>query len=337
MQRVLEVFFRHPFWLLLMLVLPPVISVGVAYFVIPHTYQATARIWAYERYATITAAGVDSNLYATPAQTQATALTELLNSRSFDLSVVQDVDIAPSLGLSQSALSNPQTRGDDIYADISKNVVVTALDYSLYTITYTNIDPQVAQQVVAGVIKQFSTEGISFTFGQVQRLLQIYEAQLVQAKDRANQAIANEQQYLLAHPELTKLGNSPLNDPQYEALDQQRSQDQNSVQNLQTTISTINEEVNAQGANAGSFFKELDRPLVPGLPSSRTKKFLEVGGIAAAIGLVACTLCILIMVRRDRAVYAPRDLVKLSTVPVVMQLPRLSSGTVKLLKEPSSW
>lgn len=337
MRRVLEAFFRHPFWLLMILVLPPLISVGVAYFVVPHSYEATARMWAYQRYTTITASGVDSNLYATPAQTQAIALTELLNSRSFALSVAKGTDIASTLQLSASALSNPQTLGDDIFADLSKNVVVTPLDYSLYTITYTNTDPQVAQQIVAGVVKQFSTQGIAFTFGQAQRLVQIYQAQLIQAKNQANRAVATEQQYLLAHPELTKPGVSPLNDPQYAALDQQRLQDQYSVQNLQTTISTINEEVNAQGTGAGSFFKELDSPLVPGLPLSRTKKFLVVGGIGAGVGLAACILCILIMVRRDRAIYIPRDMGKLTTVPVVMQLPQLPSATVQLLKESSSW
>lgn len=337
MQRVLEAFFRHPFWLLMILIFPPLVSVGVAYFVVPHSYEATARMWAYQRYTTITATGVDSNLYATPAQTQATALTELLNSRSFALSATKGVDIAPTLGLSASARSNPQTLGDDIFADISKNVVVTPLDYSLYTISYTNENPEVAQQVVAGVVKQFSTQGIAFTFGQAQRLVQIYQAQLAQAKIQANQAVATEQQYLLAHPELTKPGVSPLNDPQYAALDQQRLQDQYSVQNLQTTISTINEEVNAQGTGAGSFFKELDSPLVPGLPLSRSKKFLVVGGIGAGVGLVACVLCLLIMVRRDRAVYIPRDIGKFSTAPVVMQLPQLPSGVVQMLKEPSSW
>jgi len=337
MRRVLEAFFRHPFWLLMILVLPPLISVGVAYFVVPHSYEATARIWAYQRYTTITASGVDSNLYATPAQTQAIALTELLNSRSFTLSVTKGIDIAPSLNLSTSALSNPQTTDDSIFANLSKYVVVTPLDYSLYTITYTSTDPQVAQQVVAGVVKQFSTQGIAFTFGQAQRLVQIYQTQLIQAKDQANRAVASEQQYLLAHPELTKPGVSPLNDPQYAALDQQRLQDQYSVQNLQTTISTINEEVNAQGTGSGSFFKELDSPLVPGIPLSRTKQFLVVGGVGAAVGLVACILCILIMVRRDRAIYIPRDVGKLTTVPVVMQLPQLPSRTVQLLKESSSW
>src|SRR5579863_3755308 len=93
MYRVLEVFFRHPFRVLLMFILAPAIAVAITYFATPHSYEASASLWAYERYTVITSYGTDSNLYVTPAQTQATALTELLHSRSFILSVVNGINI----------------------------------------------------------------------------------------------------------------------------------------------------------------------------------------------------------------------------------------------------
>ncbi len=336
MYRVLEVFFRHPFRVLLMFIMAPAIAIGITYFVAPHTYQAAASLWAYERYTVITAYGTDSNLYVTPAQTQATALTELLHSRSFVLSVVTGINIAPTLNISSSAASNPQTRGDDIFADISKNAVVTPLDYSLYTITYTNTDSRVAQQVVAAIVKQFGIQGVQFTYAQAQRLLQVYQSQLGQARQQANSAVLAEQQYLSGHPELTRPGISPLNDPQYAALDQQRLQDQYSVQSIQTSVGTLNQEINAQGTNSVSLFKEIDPPLVPGLPLSRTKQFLVDGGIGLAIGLIACIVYMLIMVRRDRAIYISRDLEKFAAMPVLMQLPHLKSAEVGLFLELSS-
>ncbi|HEU5383088.1 MAG TPA: hypothetical protein VFV38_47415 [Ktedonobacteraceae bacterium] len=336
MHRVLEAIFRHPFRLLIMLVLPPLIGVAIAYVFIPRSYQAISGLWAFERFGVITATGLDSNAYATPAETQATALTELLNSRSFVLSVVNGIDILPTLHLSNDVASDPQKRDDAIFAEISKNVTVTPVDYNLYTISYKNSDPQIAQKIVASVINQFSLQGIQFTYAQAQRLLQVYEQQLLQAKNQATQAVTAEQQYLHDHPDLTKPGISPLNDPAYASLEQQRLQAQSSVQNLETSLSILNQEISVQGTSSGSFFKELDSPLTPNKPQTRTRQFLVGGGVGLGVGLLACIIVLLVMVRRDRAIYIPRDIDKLADVPVVMELPHLPARSMQRLVERSA-
>ena len=102
MRRTLEAIFRHPLQLILLLVLFPTIGVAIAYFLVPRTYQATASLWALHRYEIIGTTGPESDLTSTPAQTQATALSELLQTRSFALTIAQGVSgLAFSLNLAQ--------------------------------------------------------------------------------------------------------------------------------------------------------------------------------------------------------------------------------------------
>ena len=335
MYRWLETIFQYPWRLLATLILLPIIGVGIAYFTVPHTYQATARLWAYLRFGVITATPTDNTLNETPAQTQSIALTELLDTRSFALRVARGIPIAPTLELSSDVLADPQKLDDAIFANISRNVVVTPLDYNLYTITYRSTSAAVAQQIVASVVNQFSLQGIQYADGNTQRLLQIYQGQLARAKQAAAQALEDERTYLGQHPELSKPGASPVNDPQYAALEAQRQSAQADVQNAENNITSITRQINAEGTNLEGFFKELDSPLVPDQPQSRTKQFLTAGGIGLGVGILACLVFLLILMRRDRAVYLSRDLEKLADLPIVMEIPQLPAKAMERLAEHS--
>src|SRR5215831_2159204 len=115
MRRALEVIFRHPVQLLMLIVLFPVIGVAVVYVMVPRTYQSTASLWALQRYFVIGSTGPESDLLSTPAQTQATALTELLQTRAFVDSVAKGIDLAPTLGLASSVLNNPQQLEETLF------------------------------------------------------------------------------------------------------------------------------------------------------------------------------------------------------------------------------
>jgi len=51
--------------------------------------------------------------------------------------------------------------------------------------------------------------------------------------------------------------------------------------------------------------------------------------------MLGCAFYIVISARRDHGVYTDRDLQKVTDLPVVMQLPRLTSSTMPLLVEES--
>src|SRR5256885_4691693 len=110
-RRTIEAIFRHPILLLVLLIVPTAISLVVAY-LLPRSYQSSASLWALRRYEIIGATGPESNLLATPSETQVAALTELLQSRVFALSVAKSTNLVSTLKLSQSVLSNPQLLDD---------------------------------------------------------------------------------------------------------------------------------------------------------------------------------------------------------------------------------
>ncbi|MBV9713461.1 MAG: hypothetical protein JO011_21360 [Ktedonobacteraceae bacterium] len=327
MSRVLEAIFRHPLQLFLMLTFPIVVGLAIAY-VLPRSYQSSASLWALRRYEIIGATGPESDLQSTPATTQVAALSELLQSRDFSLAVAKSTDLASTLKLTSS---NPQLVDDALSQEITKNVVVTVRGNNLYEVTYMNKNPHVAYQVVAAVIKEFQSQGQGISVVEGERLLQGYQSQLTQAKDAADNDAKTEAQYLIDHPDLTKAGANPLNDPEYALLDAKRLQSQSTLQNLQTTIATINEEIATQGTGTDSFFKTLDTPLQPDVAVSRTKTFLMAGGVGAAIAILACVVYVLLLVRRDRGLYTSLELQKLTGHRVLMQLPQLSLTTMQVI------
>lgn len=325
MIKLLEAIFRHYILLLIMLFLPIIIGIVVGY-ILPPTYQASTTLWALERFSVIGATGPESDLQSTPAVTQASALTELLQSRTFDISIGKSTDLKSTLKLSAQTLANPRLLGDAYVADISKNVQVTPNGTNLYQITYTNSDPRVAAQVLKALVTQFQSQGEQFSVIQGQYLLAQDQAQLTKIQADANNAVSNESTYLANHP-----GSTPTNDPQLALLDGERQQAQAVLQNMQTTIASLQQDIATQNAGGGAFFKTLDPPVQPDTAVSRSKTLLTTGGIGAAIALVVCILYILIVVRRDRGLYTALDVKRATSYPILMQTPHLTPKAKELV------
>ena len=328
MRRTFEAIFCHPIQLLALLMLPLMLSLAIAY-VLPRSYQSTASLWAMRRYEIIGATGPESDLLSTPSETQVTALTELLSSRAFALSVAKSTNLAATLNLSKSVLANPQLLDDALLAEISQHVQVSSSGYNLYEITYTNRNPQVAQQVVAAVIAQFNVQSREFSVAEGQQLLQGYQTQLTQAKHDADAAAATEAQYLAAHPSLKSSTTVALADPQYALLDAKRLQAQTTLQNLQSTIATLNQQIALEGTGNDALFQVVDAPIVPDVSMSRMKTFLTIGGLGAGVGLAACALYLLVLVRRDFTLYTMNDVQEVTSFPVLLQVPQLPDAVKK--------
>ncbi|QBD83250.1 hypothetical protein EPA93_47725 [Ktedonosporobacter rubrisoli] len=329
MSRILEVIFQRPIRLLSLVILLPIFSVAVGYLIIPHTYASRASLWSLRRYEIIGDVNLQPNPPPTPADTQVAALSALLQTRDFDLAVANESGLVTNL---DAATRNaPQLRDDALFDEISKHVTVTSQNNNLFTIDYTNRDPQIAKKVVAAVIQNFGLQSVSFSRIQGQRLLENYQKQLAMATQDANAATAREQQYLAAHPHVTQniLYVGPqyaeLFDPEYALLHTQSAQALDRMQQIQTQMATTQLQIAAQGSSADNLFKVIDTPDVADRPTGRTKLLSMVGGAALGIALLACTLYIIILVRGDRTLYTPRDLDNIEAYPIVMQLPYLTS------------
>ncbi len=308
----------------------PIIGVAVEYVNVPRTYQSSASLWALQRYFVITPTGLESDLTSPPAQTQAGAISELLQTRVFALAAVKGIDLAPTLGLSPSA--NPQQLQDALYSNISRNVVVTAPAYNLFVISYTNRDPRIAQQVVQSIITTYGEQSLALSTAEGQNLLAAYQTQLAQAQKGLNHAVNAETDYISAH-HLAQ--NQLASDPQYALLNSQKAQAQSTVQNIQNTIAMIQQSIGT-GANVGSLFRVIDAPRIPDQSASRTKNYLLGGGIGLGAALLACIIYLIIIIRTDHGVYDPDDLQNSRAFPVIMQLPNLSHATISLLTTPAT-
>ena len=337
MVRVLEAIFRRPLQLLLLMALLPVVGVAIAYFGSTHTYQSTATLWALQRYLSIGTNGPEIDVFSSPAETQSTALSELLQIRAFALSVAKDAQLESAINPDSGVRANSSLIDDALFLDISHNVIVVPLGYSSFTISYINHNPVAAQKVVEAVIHNFLLQSQALTAIEGQTLLDGYQPQLTKAKQDLDTAAAAEAQYLQAHPELAKEGPelATAADPHYAQLHSQTQQAQGQVLGLQATIATLEQEIGTQGQNANYLFKILDPPSMPDRPVSRTKLYLVDGGIALVTAILACALFLVILVRRDHAVYGASDLQKITTAPVILQIPRMPSRNIPLLVKKS--
>ncbi|MBO0777497.1 MAG: hypothetical protein J2P37_01605 [Ktedonobacteraceae bacterium] len=331
MYRTLEAIFRHPIQLLVLIVLLPFIGVGIGFF-LPRTYETTATLWALRRYESIGASGPESNLQATPAETQVTALLDLLQTRTFDLTVANAAtNLADSLNLSDSVRSDPHQLEDALVDEIFHNVKVAAQGYNLYVISYQNPNSQVAQQIVAAVINTYGLQSAGFSTFEGQRLLEAYETQLKQAQQDLKNATAAETNYIQLHPNSTHT--DTVNDPQYISLHNQTQVAQARVQTIQTNIDNVNQQLTTLGTGADSLYKIVDQPLSAKTPVSRVKTLLTAGGIGLGVAIVACGIYIALLVRRDRTMRHAAHLQKAVALPVIMQVPHFELDTEQVLVE----
>jgi uncharacterized protein involved in exopolysaccharide biosynthesis len=333
MIRTLESVFRHPIQLLILLIVLPITGVAIEYFTVPRTYQATASLWALQRYEIIGTNGLENDLSSSPAETQVTALNELLQTHVFVDAVVKGVDLAPALHLDKSVTKDPQQLENVFFDDISKHVFAYTQAFNLFQISYTNPNPQIARQIVDSVIRQFGAQSLGLSVIEGQNLINSYQVELTNAQKAANTAAAAEARYTSAHPN-SRLTSDPqlvTNDPELASLDGTRLQALKNAQSIQDTINTIQAAISAQGSSVSNLFQVLDPPQAPNRPASRTRSYLVGGGIGLAVALLASVLFLVILVRRDHKIYSEVELQHVIPSPLVMQLPTLSPSTISLL------
>lgn len=325
MDRVRRTISRHLMQLLPVAILPLLIGIAIAY-ILPRQYQATATLWALHNYTTLTATNIDANALDTPAQSQATALSEMLQTRSFALAVAQESKLASTLG---NRGGSGQTLNDTLVLLVTQAAQITAQGYDLFTIQYTDRNPVQAQQVVQAIIDQYSQEVRNTATAEGQNVLQPYQAQLVQAQRDAQDALDTQTHFLAAHPQLTQ--NQLQTDPSYQQLHLQVQQTQQKVDALQNIITVLEQQIADHTTIADGLYRLLDAPTVPTRPASRTKNLLIGGGAGLVLGLIAGSLLVVLLMRSDRKIYTRSDLHQVTTSPVVMELPLLSPKTVEVL------
>jgi uncharacterized protein involved in exopolysaccharide biosynthesis len=219
---------------------------------------------------------------------------------------------------SASTRANTALVDETIFNDISTHVQATDIGYNLISITYDNPSPAVAQRVVQAVVNQYGISASQFATGESQQLLLIYQQQLQQAQAASSQATSAAATYLRSHPDATI-----QNDPHYNVLQNNATNALSSVNSVQDIISQINTEMATIGSGSNTLFSVVDKPSAGSRPVSRTKVLLTGGAIGLTVGLLACIVFIVIMMRRDRSIYSVSDLQRVTGAQVLMQIPQM--------------
>ncbi len=324
-RRVLEALFGHRIQLALLTLIPLAVGLVVAQSV-PRKYDATASVWALRPFESVGINGPVSDPYASPAQTQATVLKELLQTRSFALDVANQTDLVSTFPASTRA--NPQKLNDAIATDIATNVLVTPGGVNLYMISYTSSSPVVAQQVVAAVIHDFGPRSGEFASAAGQQLQQFYQSQMDQLQKNLEAAVAAEGKCTRASAYA-----DPSQDPACLLLHNQTLQAQSQLAAAQSQLGSINSQVALNGTSSNSLFSVVDQPQVPTQPQSHVKALLTFVGGGAALGIIISALYIVILLRRDRTIVDPRDLERAVGQLVLLEVPALPKTSMLLLHQ----
>ncbi len=324
MHRMLEGLFRHPAQALTLFLTPIALSMAVL-LVIPGSYKATASIWALRPFTVIGATGPEADRLATPAESQATAIDEMVQTRSFALAVAHSTHLASEL--SASTRANPQLAEDTLYHAIAGGVFVSAQGYNLITISYTDNDQHIAEEVVAAVIAQYGAQGPALAVSKGQQLITDDTSQLLQIQATADAAIQAEASYLANHPQ----DHDPqvaLEDTQYQLLHVQSQQTQAQVTSLQSAIDVSTQNVASLSTGAAGLFYEMDRPLAPSNPTWNVRGLALRAFGGAVLGLLATLAYIFLLEMGDSALYQSGEIERSTDWRVLTQLPHLRATNI---------
>lgn len=279
-------------------------------------YEATARIWVDKpALDNVLDPNAPSGYVTSPAQQQADKITQLLQTDSFMVQILQNTNASGRLtGDRDRAIKD--TRG---------KLAVTTLGANTVKITFAGSDPVLCQQVVQGTIDQFRAWDLTARVEQSAIERQFYQKQLQIYQNQVDAAAKRVADFQSAHPYPDPTS------PQYLEL-QGLQRDLDSARALLSTTSTKIEQANAANSLSDTSrqyeFQILDAPTVPTKPAATTTRLLEylALGLVASLGLILCAVAFATW--QDTTIRNAEDLQRLTPVPLLDAVPHLPSDRI---------
>ncbi len=326
MERYIETFFRYKWLLLFILVLLPTLGTGYALDKRQVLYQATATVWAEQPpYLTVTA---DWNQYISPAQNEASAVQEYLQTDVFDVKVLEETPYRDQLLSPVQQLT--------VISNLRKYASILPVSEHLVIVGYSDPNPQVAVQVVDAIIKNFNSQMLSTLHNEGAVALTFYQQQLAQAEANLATDTAQLKAYFDAHPEL---GNLPQTQakmlaliadarfqtqyPQAIKMINTQQEAMKHVHDLQSQIQQIQFQQSSSIIGQPQMFRIMD-PAAPPLKPLGTLKWMALRiGLSALAGIVLTSLGLIIFTLLDPTVRSTSMIVQAFPVSAVAVTPRL--------------
>jgi hypothetical protein len=317
MTRYAEILFRYWIRFVALLILLP-IPVSIAVLIYFRTYQASADLWiadpTYLGSGSTGSNGVAGwNQYLTPAQNQADALNQYLQTTSFLYAVGDQMAI--------------QGQGDPkeikkIITAMPKNMKVTPNGSHLLTITFSCDKATYCTSAVEATITLFQGRLTQSLKDQEQLSTSFLEGQVTSAKQKANDSEAALEKYLGAHPGLA-VPSSQTGNPELDQLVMQAQQDQQALVQLETQLGQAQYTFAAADQFIKTSTEVVDEPGITSAGLQGDGSSVKKAAIVwlAAIGVAGAYLVTLVWL--DKTARDTKELGSRLAVPVLATIPML--------------
>lgn len=300
-MRFLRTFVKHWYLYLVPIILIPIVMTVYGFDKLT-LFTSTATLYV-DKPVVPSSAQTSWNPYLTPAQNEATEMLQLLSSQTFVVAVAAKTDLAQRYDLSTTG-GKAQA-----YTRIVTEVGITpsAQGPNILTVSVSDKERHLAQQIVSALLAYYMNYYQTHRLDLDQQAQTYYQGQLQTANGAVAQDSAKLQEYCRQH--VDSCNSATQIDPTLAQLQSQLAQDQQTVTDLKSTLTTISRDMLGTSASVSELFNVLDQPSLPAKPSLEKKKLLTTytgGGLAAALALVA--LIVFIRTQLDRKVYAEDDL-----------------------------
>jgi hypothetical protein len=300
-RRYIDAFFRHWVIALIPVLVLPVAGVGLALKNRGNT-MATSNVWVNQ--VSTKQLGYADPL-ATPASNTAAALTQLLQTESFD------VLVAHGSPLYWNSVALKPNRNASVVTDLSKNVVIVPKGPDLVNISYSSKEPSTGIELLAAILKQAPRQFAELNQHQAASTVAYYTQRRKDAQTRLAHATKALGSYMKKHHlHAAEMAAQSLYDPAFATLYQ-------AVQSTQVDIDNADQQISqATSQSAGNTFLVYDPPSV--VQASLSKKSLALDlAIGLAVGLLLSGAFIVGTTALDHSLRYAHEVPDLLGVPIL--------------------
>jgi hypothetical protein len=247
----------------------------------------------------------DDNSFATKAQNVSDAMSQLLESESFLVSVARDTSLKNMFDLDspagQDAVAARIYGNISVSANSTRNIVfVTAADRASAP-----VGPQVAKELAGAVITEFVAFYANKELDTLKAAQDFYGKQLADINAKVTDDTKKVSDYQKQHPEVLTL--TGASDPTYVGLTTQRDADQATQRTVQSNADSVAQAMEAAKTGTSYDVKPLDSPTLPKSATVKISKVLvyPIGALVTLLALLAIIAGI--QTKLDRKVYNRQD------------------------------
>ncbi len=306
-QKVLDVFFRHKFLIILPLVILTLAGAAASLSRQTTEYRASAHVWTQRTPLLSSRLGGQGSSFTTPAAHQARVLNDLLKLDTFRQSVADRVD-----GL--EGLSPTLQRGA-----VREGTAVFASGENVMTIRHRDEDPLLAQSIVGAIIDAYSVTFQSSVMDQAEAAETFYETRL----EEASIALDESEQALVSYEGTLSPTAAIDSDPELAALQADARLAQREYDEQLGRLENIYLQRDAALEGRDLSFQVMDPPNLPSspLPTPRTD-LLMLPALGMLLGVSASGAVLFALTRLDDSIRLPGEARKIGA-PVLAVVPEL--------------